>query len=96
MNKPTETLEPFGELGRVFKDLEDRYGLEYFCLAIYPLERTAGIRSEKCRPYISKDKKLVARTLANYFKMSQARAEHRLKQEAKANKQPICRLVKTI
>jgi len=86
MGKPTEAIEAFGELDRIFKGLEDRYGLEYFCLAIYPEFRKGLSHGEKFKSFISKNRKLVARTLSYQFAITRAEAEHRLKQKVKADK----------
>ena len=75
MNERNESKEAFNELGETFKKLEERYGLEYFCLAIYPEYQEGMSHGEKCRPFISKNKELVGTSLVDYFEMTKAVAE---------------------
>jgi len=88
MNERRESQEAFGELHTAFKNLEERYGLEYFCLAIYPQFRKGISHGEKVRPFISKDRGLVQQSLVGYFNLTKAEAEHKLKKalETKAKK----------
>ena len=84
MSERNEAQEAFGELHKAFKNLEERYGLEYFCLAIYPEFRKGISHGEKVRPFISKDRGLVQESLVGYFNMTKAEAEHKLKQALEA------------